>query len=411
MNYTKVYTFLLCLIIFLVPSNLFLKFFESSAYVNGIFVDYLIPKLYLSDIPIILLLLTWGYKTLMAKKKPLAMAQLDSTTWGVIGLGVLLIIRQFFAPYPLAAIWYLLKLIEMIALGFFLVHHRQLLTKRPVLLSIVVTLIFQSFLAIYQYISHSALFGYWFLGEPNLSNPIGLARLTIGGIEKVLPYGTTAHPNILGGTLAIYFLILLKTLKKPKMLVVASFSLIGLLLTFSFSAWLTLILGMIFWILYKYVNLLYPMRYIFFLIAFFTPLAIKHLAVVYSDSPSMVRRAYLQEAAVNMYIDNPLFGIGLNNFTAKVEEYTATREIVRFIQPVHNIFFLWIAETGIAGAFLLIGVCILIIRKRNSLQLPLRTSRFLLFSAVPIMVLDHYLLTQQTGLLLLVFLIGFNQER
>lgn len=47
------------LLVFLVPTNLFLKFLVDRAYVGGILVDYLLPKLYLSDIFVFLLIISW----------------------------------------------------------------------------------------------------------------------------------------------------------------------------------------------------------------------------------------------------------------------------------------------------------------------------------------------------------------
>jgi len=46
-------------LIFSIPLNLFLKLNESSSYVGGLKIDYLISKIYLTDIFIGLILLSW----------------------------------------------------------------------------------------------------------------------------------------------------------------------------------------------------------------------------------------------------------------------------------------------------------------------------------------------------------------
>ena len=71
-NKNLLYQFLFGLIIFLIPSNLFFKVLESSAYVNGLLIDYLIPKLYLSDLVIFALFSWWvidHQKTILKKFK------------------------------------------------------------------------------------------------------------------------------------------------------------------------------------------------------------------------------------------------------------------------------------------------------------------------------------------------------
>ena len=111
-----------------------------------------------------------------------------------------------------------------------------------------------------------------------------------------------------------------------------------------------------------------------------------------------------------MFQDNLMLGVGLNTFTAKVESYTSNPEVVRFIQPVHHIGYLLVAETGLLGIVLMASVLILLIRHKKIKDTSLFNKRFLFLSTLPIMVLDHYLLTNQTGLLLLVLLVAYNRN-
>ena len=52
------------------------------------------------------------------------------------------------------------------------------------------SLIFQSFVATWQYTTQSSLFGYWFFGEPLLNASISVAKTTYFGAIKIMPYGT-----------------------------------------------------------------------------------------------------------------------------------------------------------------------------------------------------------------------------
>ena len=116
-SFNKIYIYLISLIIFLIPSNLFFKINYSSAYVNGLLVDYLIPKFYVSDIPILLLFSLWLIEVIKNKQKIITKT---SNLFFPSILISLIIIRQIFVSYPLASIWYLLRLIEVGFLGWFL---------------------------------------------------------------------------------------------------------------------------------------------------------------------------------------------------------------------------------------------------------------------------------------------------
>ena len=144
-SFYKTYAFLVCLIIFLIPTNLFFKINPSSAYVNGLLVDYLIPKLYISDIPIILLLSLWSIEVIKNKQKIITRT---SSLFLPSILISLIIIRQIFTPYPLAAAWYLLKLTEVGLLIWFLITHKKILQKSSIYLTTIFTILFQSSLSL-----------------------------------------------------------------------------------------------------------------------------------------------------------------------------------------------------------------------------------------------------------------------
>ena len=459
------YLFLLTLTIFLVPSNLFFKFFESSAYVNGLLVDYLIPKLYLSDLPILLILSLWQIQTFEVQKfKKKVQSKLKNlslvTSMTLITLIALLALNLFSSAKPLASLWYFFKLMEMGLFGWFLFQYRHLLTHKIILLSFLSSLVFQSLLAIYQFHTQSSFLNYLFLGEPNLSNYIGLAKGIFNGVEQILPYGTTAHPNILGGFIVFYWFIStkltssrlrIKDLKfKIFYLITSVFAAYTLWLTQSVSAWLALLISTI---MYSFNPIIDKSRKSFrfclpavkagflvsgFLIFLISPFAINLLATKYPANKSLTRRATLNQAATAMFIANPLTGVGLNNFTARAEEYLPKKEVARFVQPVHHLGLLILSETGLLGLIIIIFILFMFIQKHQALSTKLQTKSnnqntkiqknhlkfvnlnfgnclgfvprgslwgiwdlgFLVL--LPLAALDHYLLTNQTGLLLLI---------
>ncbi len=393
---------LTAVLISLIPSNLFLKFFVDSAYVHGLLVDYLIPKLFVSDLVIFALLGLWLWENV-----PLKINWPKINKWLVLLL-VLFFIRQLFTSHPLASVWYFFKLMEMFALGFYFLHHQNIFKSKIIHWSLLLTLAFQSLLAIYQFHTQHSLFGYYFFGEPNLSNYIGLAKGVFDGAEKTLPYGTTAHPNILGGFIAVTLLILytLRNKVSNKIVFFLTIAIAGyaLYLTQSISAWLILLTAIALFLGQKYFNNKGKLKVAYFVLFFLivTPLTFQLFSIIYPTNNSLVRREYLQRAAIKMIWDQPLVGVGLNNFTAEVENYTNNPEIVRFVQPTHHVIALWLSETGLLGLTLVLLIWKLFTKEIKSEIL------LALVIISPIVFLDHYLLTTQTGLLLLILWLTFR---
>ncbi|MBD3250710.1 MAG: hypothetical protein GF381_04045 [Candidatus Pacebacteria bacterium] len=401
------------LLIFLIPTNLFLKLGESQAYINGLLVDYLIPKLYLSDLILLGLLISLALSENFIWPKTISLKKLKQN-WLIILLLITLIIRQFYTPFPLAALEFGLHLLAAILL--LATYVQKKIGWRPLVNWILLlTLIFQSLLGLYQFLVQKSLAGYWLLGEPDFNRYLVLNRGLIFGSEKILPYGTTAHPNVLAGVIVVFWLILWRGLSNQtsKQLLLKTFFwlttpliLFILFLTQSVTAWLSLVLG-ISWLSLQSRQLSIRLKnwlvgkliLIFLLLC---PILLLTLAQQFPQNPSVQRRANLIQASWQMVQKNPIWGVGFNQFTAVLEKYNIQTEIIRFVQPVHHLGLLGLAEGGLLLACLL--TVILIKLKRNKKF----TAAFLtsLIILLPIISLDHYLLTLQTGRLLWVFLIA-----
>ncbi|MFH0943329.1 MAG: O-antigen ligase family protein, partial [Candidatus Beckwithbacteria bacterium] len=115
---------------------------------------------------------------------------------------------------------------------------------------------------------------------------------------------------------------------------------------------------------------------------------------------SFSRRSQLAAISVKMISKRPLTGVGLNNFTAVMDQYGYVPGAVRFLQPVHNLFLLIFAETGLIG---LAGFVYLFFKS------PFWRSQvgpywIILFLGL----FDHYFFTLQQGLLLLTICLACN---
>ncbi len=427
-------TALFCLLIFLIPSNLFLSLAKDTAYVRGLRVDYLLPKIYASDLAVLGMIALLSYRSWEQIKKNSTTNSTTEAPLLTLVIGALLLtlisVRQLTSPAPLASWWYLIKICEMVALAFLVIKHRSVIDRRAVTAAVIVTLLFQSILGIAQFQHQNSIFpSYLFLGETRLSSPAGIEHAQLLGSDHILPYGTTAHSNILGGTISLMLLWLMSSLKmtkKPSVVVlylaVVTLSLITLWLTQSWSAWLSLGVGGIFLGLRMFgkidglknrLRVFTPICLALIVgVHFLTPPIISVLSRYFPQNQSIVRRQVLNSAAWQMFLAHPIEGVGLNNFTPQVENYTALPGVVRFLQPAHHLGLLWLAETGMLGLLLAVVLIKLLAKKlgwsSNSELI------ILCLALLPIASLDHYMLTQQTGLLLVVltaFFFDQNQKR
>lgn len=392
---------LLAILIFLVPSNWFLKLNDSSAYVNGLLVDYLLPKLYATDLVMIVILGLAAITSLSLRQ----LAWKKILTWGLgswIGIGLVLtiVLRQFFAINPVAAIWFTAKLALLTVFGWWLYRHQQLLKSKVVIGSLIATILFQTVIGGYQFWQQRSLVGYTLLGEPNLSLTIGLARTTGGGAERVLAYGTTAHPNVLAAAMVIYWLIIIRSqiLRREKknralIMVTGIFALVTILWTQSRAALLSLMIA---------AGLAWQPWLAMGAAAAIFVLAPVVLALTEPQTlhTSITRRVMLNQAALQMWQRFPWAGVGFNNFTPWVEIFSRSREIVRFVQPAHHLGLLWLAETGLVGIGLLAWLAHRLYRQLTRPELLELLAKLAVL--LPLASLDHYLFTLQTGLLLAI---------
>lgn len=415
----NIYNILIFALIFLLPTNIFFKFFESSAVVNGLSVDYLLPKLYLSDIIALTCVVFWIFDT---RKKVLhwittsLVQRITSNVYVSSSLLVciLLLIRQLLTPHPLVSVLFFIKVCFFVLVGKIIID-TKITKNRLFSLLLAVTIIFQSVVALIQFITQKSVYGFLFLGETNLQSYAGIAKTTFFGAEKILPYGTTAHPNILAGITAPFLLMLLHHWMKYTHTKVATFinavaiflGLCTLIVTQSVSAVLAFLLGILLLEgVHKKIVTLSVSRFSMVLLVttIVTVVGIFLASNSMGKNTSINRRNYLNTASIQMSLKHPVWGVGLGNFTHFVESVSTNSEVVRFVQPVHSIVLLFVSETGILGILLLFLLIKYYSRNKMVLFSPL------ILSLLPLMTLDHYLYTLQSGMLLALLFVTFTVQ-
>lgn len=311
---------------------------------------------------------------------------------------------------PLAGIYGIVKVVEYTYLGLFIYFYRKSINLFIFSLLLSIGIVFESSLAILQYINQGSFQGpLYFLGERalNTSTP-GVANASINGSLILRPYGTFSHPNVLGGFLVISLsLVLPLILKLRKLFVfVLIFALAGVAFSFSRTAALALVfyLGSFFLIsiFEKYkkgkTNKISPKKFLLILVSIVFVLSLLSNSILYQrisnlnlNEESIIQRSQQAKEALSMFYQNPVLGVGLNNYFYHIDNIYFPLGP----QPVHNIFLLTLSQTGIVGLLALLSILYKVARI-NQYSLIVVTTIIILGS------LDHYLLTIQQGQLILV---------
>jgi hypothetical protein len=419
-------------LIILGPTNLFLKWVVPQAYVRGMLVDYLIPKLYLSDLPVFLLIgiaCTDVVRALLSRRNQgkdkraaqyfagVVLTVLLFAALHIVTHGDLLTTR----PIPfLFGVFQMIKGVLLLVSAVFLVRYVRIKT---VLRSVVVMVMAEGALCVAQSALQRAVFGYWFFGEPDLRVAYNVAKTTVQGAVRILPYGTTPHPNVIAAWMGAAGIGLMyaitsmrqKTSLKTVILLTAALLLaitvlvaaesltaqISVLITtaalFTFAAFRShkkkrlgtaLILSIVCGIL------------------FFAAPSLLQLDAFQTET-SVVRRSELITIAQKLIRQNWVNGVGLSQFTAVSETVGTVSDSVRFLQPVHHAGLLWVAETGIAGTAAALLLVFLIFNIVQLLYSPhFHNLTLVLIFLFPLLSLDHYLLTLQTGNILCTIILS-----
>jgi O-antigen ligase len=373
------------LLLVLIPTQLGYHYWPSWATVLGRRVDFLSPTLYLTDILIFLIIIFWR-----PKKIPHALFIVP----------VIAFINILFAVNKFVSVYFWLKIVEYILLGLYIVETKPKLSKTIFYLSI--GLLYSSAIAIGQFILQRSIGGpLWLLGERTFTSETpGIAQIFIQEL-RLRAYATFPHPNVLGGYLAVLLpgiiqysnnpINKLSNKKKYYFITVLFVGIIALVLTFSRSAWVAALLGII--LLTRKNSFFIPLLVVSTIIVF---LIFKTVGI---QDESVVVRQELNSAAVTMFSQSPIFGKGLGNFLIELPKNLVSRQIY-FLQPVHNIYLLLLSETGIVGFGLFIWMLWNIFKRKKTII------HYSLFMLLTLGLVDHYPLTLQQGQLLLTILLS-----
>jgi O-antigen ligase len=394
--------FLFCTIL-LLPTQLGKHFWPTFAYVFSLPIDYLSPTLFVWDILVFIYLIfrfysIWHEDILSRLRTPLSvlliflLSQLVSIMWNqTYGVGL---VRLW--EYGLIGLW-------AVMLG---TYDFKVLIKN-IQLPMFVSFMFEVSLGFSQTLLGHSL-GFWILGERTFSiTTPAIAKFNIYGFEYLRPYGTFPHPNVLSAYVSIttYLLWSISSLSHWKKLV----SLLsgGILVTMSVSR--AVVTGGILLMLAR-LNKNQRIWFTLFCILLSPFLYIRFSSLFSYDLLSLTRREDLFYIGWSVFCQSPIFGVGLNNFIPTIAYSTPVTGFSRFLQPVHNIYLLALAETGLVGLVgLLLFIAYPIYRLWKVKRTLMSQSLFFIWPLILFLGLfDHYFLTLPQGMRLVGLLWGLS---
>jgi len=178
---------------------------------------------------------------------------------------------------------------------------------------------------------------------------------------------------------------------------------IVLILSFSRVVWLVGLLVALWFMTYSIrkkgkEKLLITFSILFFCFLFFWFFGFRSFA-----DESVSQRLQLIKVAILMIKDNPVSGVGLNNFVVRLPEYWQSGQ-TRLLQPVHNIYLLILTETGLVGFLIFFWFLVLTFKRLLHCY---NVALLIALSAILVLGLfDHYWFTLQQNQLLATTVFG-----
>ena len=336
--------------------------------------------------------------------------------------------------------WTILKYGECLVLFVALYSLSNKKTLGWIVYGLVAGGVFQSIVAFLQFRTQHDI-GLRFLGESVLGPAVaGVAKMTIDGATLIRAYGTTPHANILAGYLLLGLIgaatLLLLEFMSPlrnrarQGIFAASFLLMAcaLILTGSRAVWFfgsVLVCGTVFFAVLRYgaggqlwvrketvvarwLGAIFTALLFSVIILFPVIGARGHLE---RGEQAIFLRALYMDAAEYLIVERPLSGVGAGAFVENIFPKEGPKKAPWMYQPVHNIYALVAAESGIPS---LVGFILFMffIAKRALDTFKQRQELFFIAVGIGVFVLfaigvtDHFLMTLQQGRLLLWSFLG-----
>jgi len=446
----KIIKYGLYLLVFILPIQT--RWIIKAGSLNGEYFEYGSISLYGVDILLLIVLLFFIIqKILNPKSETLNKFKIQNSKfkinyywWIVAGLELFVFISIFFSVDTWAAVYGYFKF--LFGVGLMWLIFKADYSKAKLILSFILGASVQALIGIWQFFSQSDFASKWLGVALHKVDVSGTSVIeTIDGARFLRAYGGMDHPNILGGLLivAMLFLILLginskhETLntkqiknsnsKIQNIIFLISYYLlliilaIGLFVSFSRTAWIGLMVGLAFFLflaiikrdLTKQKVILQSILVIG--ICFFL-LFIKYENLVttrFSNEASLEAKSNSEriesiDISFEIIKSNIFFGAGIGNYAINMNKMFDNFSNYIY-QPVHNVYFLVLAEIGIFGFLFFLGFLLFVF---NFLFIAFKNDK-IIFYKLPLLIaicamflLDHWWWSLHFGVFLFWFMSG-----
>jgi hypothetical protein len=432
MSLSKPLNILILLLLFLLPWQT--RLIYDYGWLNGVYNEYTTLSFYGVEILLWLIVLLTGINFFLEKKITKTMftkkyiQDNPRRFWSVILFLFFLII--FHNSGQPASAQFLTRLFGGLCLAVVLFNSR--IRFYHAVLALWCGGIIQGLLAVQQFLSQRIVGNKW-LGM-SAQNPYESGVSVVQNMSErwLRAYGSFGSPNALGIYLAVIFILGLiiyfyginNDWRKAKyffmrvgvflgQIIILS----GIILSFSRSAWLGVCLGSLFFIFFGFkiqqnkkifiLNLVKSLIIYGLVVGWFfcylSPLFLSRLSQDnYLEKLSINQRQTQITEAKNIFFSHPFLGVGAGIYTiALAENYSVPS--FGFYEPIHNVYFLILAEIGLIGFLFWLFICFTAIKKiatDNLIYLPV------IFTLFITGVLDHWLWSMFTGLMFWWVVIG-----
>lgn len=414
----------------LLPTQFGKHFWPDFSIVSGIRIDYLSPIVYTTDV---LLFLLFGF-FLIRQVRSIKNGKRKIKKRYIVFFLLLLSFILFnvaFSTRPLLSVYGFIKLGEFAALAVYIsriIRHRNQLEY--IALLFVVSSLFESLLAIMQYINQGSLNGiFYFFGERYFTGDTpGIANASIGGTLILRPYATFPHPNVLSAYLLVAMVLLWNFVLKNNTqwikllcgitLIIDSIALLLSLSRVTILLWGILLLILLWRLFFHQIKLVKTKiivaacLFVCIVVVAMVP-AVHDIILRFSQSSladeSVTQRTELLGASWEMIQHHLPLGVGLDNFIPSLAPLQKPLPLGLYLQPVHNIFVLVFAECGVVGLGLFVYLFVATILRVRKQERSFKNVYYVLLLIIIITgMFDHYWLTLQQGQLLFATIIGLS---
>ncbi|MBN2306785.1 O-antigen ligase family protein [Candidatus Peregrinibacteria bacterium] len=339
------------------PFSIHFVLYEKASYRFGNFSPWVTGFLYLPEILLALVCVLWFIQK-TKNKEPIT---LKTSGAGLTLLFLFLLNAGIVTYFYGDIVLYLFFLIRVLEAGIIYLLIRQKIIPHEAFISwLLYGAVLQIMIAYIQTrLNHSV--GLTLMGEPVIGPDIAnVAKTDLADGSKIIrPYGTFLHPNLLGAYLLTIFFISLPHLKKAALPVWIILLCVGIYLTGSQAAQLTLLLTAGILLMLSFMRKALQKKYFCWgflgIIAFANLWIYENSAQLAWNYNSIAERLMQNVISMNMFLGQ-WWGVGVANFTLVMEQFSHIKLLPWEFQPVHNTYFLILNETGIQGLLLLVAI-------------------------------------------------------